>query len=193
MKLGNPISLIPPQYKIAAYIVAFVLFVGILFGGGFWSGWTVAENKYTAIIATMEKDAAELRAANAELQTKLTEEIANVKERVITKYVDRVRVIKEKQYVYRDKATNAVPAQYELSNGWVHLHDAAATNTDADSTRSADGTTSGVKDNQALAIVADNYAACHANAEQLKSLQDYVREVQRVVAEANEILGNNKK
>lgn len=192
MKFFNPVSLIPPQYKLAAYIVAAVLAVSILFGGGFKVGHTFATNHYTAIISDMEADAAKLRAEKAELQVKLTAEIANVKERIITKYVDRVKVIKQKEYIYREQATNNVPDRTELSNGWVYLHDSAAGNTDADSTRSADATGSGIEANQALATVTDNYAICHANAEQLTALQEYVREVQRVVAQANEALRNKK-
>lgn len=192
MKLFNPISLIPPQYKLVAYIVAAVLVVGILFGGGYKTGHTFATNHYTAIIAQMEADAATLRAEKAELQVKLTAEIANVKERVVTKYVDRVKTIVKKEYIYREQANNNVPDRTELSNGWVYLHDSAARNSDADSTRSSDGTGSGVKANQALAVITDNYAICHANAEQLTALQEYVREVEKIVAHANEILNKKK-
>jgi len=192
MKFANPISLIPPQWKITAYIVIFLVVVGGLFGGGFTTGHKFATNHYTTIIAQMEADAATLRAEKAELQTKLTAEIANVKERIVTKYVDRVKVITKKEYVYREQANNNVPDRTELSNGWVSLHDSAARNADADSTRSSDATGSGIAANQALAVVTENYAACHANAEQLTSLQEYVREVQRVVAEANELIKNKK-
>jgi len=192
MKIFNPINLIPPQYRLAAYIVAAVLLVGALFGGGYKTGHTFASNHYTAIIAKMEKDAAELEQQKAELQTKLTAEIANVKERIVTKYVDRVKVITKKEYIYREQANTNVPDRTELSNGWVSLHNDAVAARDADSARSSDATGSGVAANQALAVVTDNYSACHANAEQLTALQEYVREVQRVVAEANEILKGKK-
>lgn len=193
MNFINPVNLIPPQYKLLAYVVIAVVLVGLLFGGGYKTGHTFATNHYTAIIAKMEKDAETLRADKAELQTKLTAEIANVKEKIVTKYIDRVKVITKKEYIYREQATNNVPDRTELSNGWVSLHDDAATGRDADSTRSSDATGSGVAANQALAVVTENYAACHANAEQLTSLQEYVREVQRVVAEANELIRNNNK
>jgi hypothetical protein len=192
MKLLNPVNLIPPQYRLAAYIVIAVLLVGVLFGGGFKTGHSFATNHYTTIIAQMEADAATLRAEKAELQVKLTTEIANIKERVVTKYVDRVKTIVKKEYIYREQANNNVPDRSELSNGWVYLHDSAARNSDADSTRSSDGTGSGVASNQALAVVTDNYAACHANAEQLTALQEYVREVEKLVTNANEILNRKK-
>ncbi len=188
LNLVNPMTLIPPQYKMLAYIIIVAVVLAAAAATGAKVAHTFTKNHYVAIVTKMEADAATLRAEKAELQTKLTAEIANVKERIVTKYVDRVRVIKEKEYVYRDQATNNVPDRAVLSNGWVYLHDNAARNTDADSTRSSDATPSGVEANQALAVVADNYAACHANAEQLTALQEYVREVQRVVAEANEKL-----
>lgn len=189
MNVFNPINLVPPQYRLAAYIVAAVLLVGVLFGGGYKTGHTFATNHYTAIIAEMEKEAAQLEADKAKLQVDLANEIANVKERIVTKYVDRIKVIKEKEYVYRDKATNVVPDRVELSNGWVSLHDSATKgDTDANDSRYSDGTSSGVKANQALAVVTDNYSACRANAEQLTALQEYVREVQKVVEKANETI-----
>lgn len=188
MKIFNPINLVPPQYRLAAYIVAAVLLVGVLFGGGYKTGYAFAENHYTAIISDMEAAAAKLEAEKAKLQLDLEKEIANVKERIVTKYVDRIKVIKEKEYVYRDKAENVVPSQHDLSNGWVRLHDDAARSGDTNANDSgyADGSPSGVKDNQALAVVTENYAACHANAAQLTALQEYVREVQKVVDKANE-------
>lgn len=193
MALLNPISLIPPQYKLLAYIIIVVVVLGIASGMGAKVAHTFTKNHYVAIITKMEAEDAKLRAANAELTIKLNAEIANIKERVITKYVDRIKVVKEKEYVYRDQATNVVPDRTELSNGWVYLHDAAAAGTDAESTRSADDTGSGVKANQALSVVAENYSICNANAEQLTALQQYVREVEKIVTDANEVLNNNKK
>jgi len=188
MPFVNPMSLIPPQYKLLAYLVI----AALIFGAGSWTGYKLTKNHYTAIVATMKLEAEELKRKQAELQSALTAEIANVKEVIVTKYVDRVKIVKEKEYVYRDQATHNVPAQYELSNGWVSLHDNAARGTDADATGSSDATSSGVKDNQALAVVVENYAACNANAEQLTSLQEFVREAQKAVERANAIIKNGK-
>lgn len=182
MPLVNPISLIPPQYKILAY----ALIVAAIFGSGYWTGYKITANHYEAIIATMKLEAEQLKTKQAQLQAALEKEIANVKEKIVTVYVDKIKVVKEKEYVYRDQATNVVPSQYELSNGWVSLHDSSARGVDADPAASADGTPSGVKDNQALAVIVENYAACQANAEQLSALQQYVREAQKIVEQANE-------
>jgi len=190
MPLVNPMTLIPPQYKLLAYL----LIVVAIFGAGSWTGYKVTANHYTAVIATMKLEAEQLKTKQAELQAALATEIANVKERIVTVYVDKIKIVKEKEYVYRDQATNVVPSQYELSNGWVSLHDSSARGVDADATSSADGTPSGVKDNQALATVVENYGSCQANAEQLTSLQQYVREAKKAVDAANEAIRNiNKK
>jgi len=187
MNFINPITLIPPQYKIVFY----ALLVAAVFGAGFYTGHKFAANHYEAVISKMKEEEATLRAEKAELQTKLTAEIANVKEVIVTKYVDRIKIVKEKEYVYRDQAINNVPDHNILSDGWVYLHDtSAAGNTDADPARSSDATPSGVEANQALAVVTENYGACNANAEQLKSLQDFVREAQKAVETANEIIKN---
>lgn len=184
MSIVNPISLIPPQFKILAYI----LIVAAIFGSGYFVGHKFAKNHYTAVIATMKLEAEQLKTKQAELQTALTAEIAKVKERIVTQYVDRIKVVKEKEYVYRDQATNVVPDRTELSNGWVYLHDSSARGTDADPTRSADATSSGVEANQALATVVENYGTCQANAEQLTSLQNYVRDAKKAVDAANETI-----
>lgn len=186
MALLNPINLIPPQYKIFAYIFVVVA----IFGAGLYSGYKLTSNHYETVIAKMEKEAADLRAAKIEVDAKLSAALANIKEVVVTKYVDGIKVVKEKEYVYREQATNVVPSQYELSNGWVSLHDSSARGVDADPTTSADGTPSGVKDNQALATVVENYSACQANAEQLTSLQEYVREAKKAVDNTNETIRN---
>jgi len=186
MAFVNPMTLIPPQYKLLAYIII----AALIFGAGSWTGYKVTANHYTAIIATMKLEAAELKTKQAELQSALAKEIMNVKERIVTKYVDRVKIVKEKEYVYRDQATNVVPDRAELSNGWVYLHDSSARGVDADSTRSADDTGSGIKANQALATVVENYGACQANAEQLTSLQEYVVEAKKAVDAANEAIRN---
>jgi len=182
MSIVNPINLVPPQFRILAYL----LIVALIFGAGSFVGYKFTSNHYETVVATMKLEAEQLKTKKAELQVKLDAEIANVKEIIITKYVDRVKVVKEKEYVYRDQATNVVPDRTELSTGWVYLHDTSARGTDADATRSADATPSGVEANKALATVVENYGTCKANAEQLTSLQEYAREVKKAVDAANE-------
>lgn len=188
MSFMNPLSLIPPQYKIVAQLIL----AAVLFGSGTWVGHKITQNHYVTVITKMEVEAEHLRAEKIRLQNELDKEIAKVKEKVITKYVDKIKVIKEKEYVYREQAVNNVPDRVILSNGWLHLHNAAAGNSEADSTRSSDATPSGVEANRALGVVAENYSICHENATKLTLLQEYVREVQRVMDELMDKLNGKK-
>ena len=108
------------------------------------------------------------------LQDKIKKNQENIKVQVVTEYKDKIKVVvkKEKEYVYR--ATNDVPAEFNLSNGWVYLHDVAATGSDYNSSFGTISSSSGIKDNQALATVVENYGICRQNAQQLKSLQEYI-------------------
>lgn len=186
--LGN---LIPPQYKIFAY--AGILFV--LVTAAFWKGYGCAADNYQVKIDKLVLERDTYVSQKQDLATQLELALANVKEVIVTKYVDRVKVIKEKEYVYRDQAVNVVPSNCELSNGWVWLHDASARGEPSDATRSADATPSAIKDTEALAVVTENYSNANANAEQLKSLQEWVNEARRIVEEANAIIqkDNEKK
>ena len=130
----------------------------------------------------------ELVNKNQELQIALEKEQQNIKERVVTEYVDKVRTVREKEYVYVDQANNVVPNQHDVSNGWVYLHDFATRPQSVypDGTRSADEASSGVADNQALATVVDNYSKCLQNTAQLTSLQEWVRQTQDYIKSLNE-------
>lgn len=156
-------SVIPLPYKIAA--IVFIIISA--FGFGYVKGNARAEAEIATFAAEQNAKVAELERKNAE--------ISNT---VVTKYVDKVRVVKEREVVYVNTATNYVPGQFDLSNGWLFLHDASVKGLDADSTRASDATASGIKDNQALGVVIGNYSTCRQNAEQLIQLQDWIRKTQ---------------
>ena len=170
------ISLIPEQYKIIAATVAVLGIFGYTFKKGHDVGTAAGEAKIQALVDEATK-----------LKADLEKEQANIKERVVTEYVDKVKVVKEKEYVYVDQAKNAVPAQYNLSNGWVYLHDKSLDSHGGvpDAARIADATASDVKDNQALVTILGNYSICLQNAQQLISLQQYVLDTKKSVDEQN--------
>jgi len=116
----------------------------------------------------------------------LEKENTKIINNVVTEYVDKVRTVKEKEYVYVKVAQESVPSKCELSSGWVYLHDTSAKNDNADPTRAADATPSGVKDNQALGTVTENYSRCEQNAQQLIALQKWIRDNQAAIAKLNE-------
>jgi hypothetical protein len=130
---------------------------------GFHEGSKQSEE---AINAYIEK----IKSLEIDLEKKQKE----VEIQVVTEYKDKIKTIvkKEKEYVYL--ANTSVPAEFNLSNGWVYLHDVAATGSDYNSSFGTISSSSGIKDNQALATVVENYGICRQNAQQLKSLQEYI-------------------
>jgi hypothetical protein len=128
-------NLIPLPYR----ILGAVLIVVTLIGGSVWYGYNKAENKYIAKIASYE-------AEKELLQTRLDAALADVKVEVVTKYIDVVKTVKEKEYVYRDKIVT-VPSKCYLSNGWVYLHDSVARGEDAVTTGTVNDAAAGTQDN----------------------------------------------
>jgi hypothetical protein len=153
------IPFIPFPYK----VIALLLIVASVFFYGYKKGSDQAEVEIAKYESKLN-----------DLAIKLEREQANVKEKIVTEFVDKIQVVKEKEYVFLNQASNNVPSQYNLSNGWVYLHDQAATSGIPEATRSSDATASDVRDNQALATVVANYSRCLQNAQQLISLQDWV-------------------
>lgn len=163
--------LIPLPYK----ILALVFIVGGVFAAGYKKG--VAQGEVE--IQRAANEAEDLRIA-------LKKEQQMIREVVKVEYVDRVTKIKEKETKIVEAAAKAVPGQYDLSNGWVHTHNAAASPTiDLDMNLAADGGSSFVKDNVALDTVAKNYSICLQNVQQLTSLQKYLIEVNAKIDEEN--------
>ena len=152
-------GMIPLPYKLLA---GAALLAGVFFYG-YVKGSAYAE-------AELARFSAEKSAQIVELEKKNTE----ISSQVVTEYVDRVNTIREKEYVYRDIVKDSVPAQYDLSNGWVYTHDLSATSGNADATRASDASPSGIKDNSALLTIISNYATCQSNAEQLRQLQQWI-------------------
>ncbi|WP_423378162.1 hypothetical protein [Burkholderia sp. LMG 32019] len=102
--------------------------------------------------------------------------------KVVTQYVDRVQVVREKGdtiikevpvYVDREAdRTCVVPV------GFVRVHDGAAANVPVGDPGSADAAPSGIALSAVAATVAGNYTTCHENAEQLIALQARVRDTE---------------
>lgn len=167
--------LIPLPYK----ILAVVFIVGGAFAAGYKKGVDQSEVEIQRAANEAEK-----------LSIALKKEQAMIREVVKVEYVDRVTKIKEKETQIVQAAAEKVPGQYDLSNGWVHAHNAAAsTKIDLDMNLASDPTSSFVRDNQALQTVAANYSICLQNAQQLNSLQKYIIEVNKKIDEENEKRG----
>lgn len=156
------LNLIPLPYRIIGGLIA----MSVIIGGSIAYGYNKAENKYLVKIATYKQEA-EL------LKEQLNASLSEVKVEVLTKYVDKIKIVKEKEYVYVDNVIY-VPSKCELATGWVLLHNASATSGGIGASGVTDATPSGIKDTEALRTVIGNYSICHQNAKQLEALQEYV-------------------
>jgi hypothetical protein len=113
--------------------------------------------------------------------TAVREEQAQATVEVITEYVDRVRVVREKGDTIIKEVPVYVPVQADaactINRGFVRLHDAAAAGALPEPARDADAAAADIALSTVAATVATNYQTCHETAEQLKALQTWVREM----------------
>ena len=131
---------------------------------------------------------AESRAATAEtragrLQAEL--EQAQMGERIVTVYVDRVHTVRERGATITREIPVYVTAKADaacpIPAGFVRVHDAAAQGVPIDpSTGDPDAPVPGLALSGIAATVAGNYTACHETAAQLSALQDWVRGLQAI-------------
>lgn len=131
---------------------------------------------------------AEARAQAAEgqaarLGAELQQSRLNV--RVVTQFVDRVQVVRERAATLTQEIPVYVTAQADarcaVPVGFVRVHDAAAQNLPLDRPAGdPDAHAAGVTLSAVADTVAGNYGACHETREQLTGLQDYVRGLQAI-------------
>lgn len=119
-----------------------------------------------------EREKWESKAAIAEkaIDKKKVEQAEKTVE-VITEYVDRVQIVKEKGQTIIKEVPVYVQNDADLSGGFRVFHDAAASNELPDATRIADAPAVPIED--AAATIAENYQRCHENSEQLMALQSW--------------------
>lgn len=116
---------------------------------------------------------AELATANATIAQQKTTE------RVVTQYVDRVRIVRERGETIVKEVPVYVPVEADaacrINRGFVWLHDAAARNDPpAPGAGAADAAAPGVTLSAVARTVTGNYATCHEIREQLTALQRWV-------------------
>ena len=101
--------------------------------------------------------------------------------KVVTQYVDRVRVVREKGDTIIKEVPVYVPVRRccvcTINRGFVRLHDAAAAGELPEPARDADAAAAGIALSAVAGTVAANYQTCHENAEQLRALQTWIREM----------------
>jgi hypothetical protein len=164
------IKLLLSKYKLYVYAA---LAVSVIAGVAYVTHTTTASS-YQVKLANIEAENARLDAENKELGIKASEKTTEV----VTKYVDRVKVVREKGDtivkevpIYVTKEANE---QCKLTQGFADVHDAAAKNEpvkpNADVNKPLDKTLA-----EATGVVTDNYKKFHETREQLMSLQEWVK------------------
>ena len=140
-----------------------------LFGFGWLKGASHVQAQWDAAKAAQQQ-------AQAQVQTRQAEATVQV----ITQYVDRIQVVREKGDTLIQEIPVYVPVQADAActvhRGFVSLHDAAAAGELPEPARDADAPAEGLALSAVAATVVTNYQTCHENAEQLKALQDWIRQ-----------------
>lgn len=113
--------------------------------------------------------------------TAVRERQAQATVEVVTEYVDRVRVVREKGDTIIKEVPVYVPVQADaactINRGFVRLHDAAAAGDLPEPAGDADATAAGIAFSAVAETVTANYQTCHENAEQLRALQVWLGEM----------------
>tara|TARA_B110000503_G_C7143390_1_gene411873 strand:- start:246 stop:839 length:594 start_codon:yes stop_codon:yes gene_type:complete len=104
---------------------------------------------------------------------------------IVTKYVDRIKLVEGKIHEVIKKVpvyiTKESDAKCAIDNGFVLLHDAAASNTEiSNTTRTFNAETSSIRISDVATTITQNYGSYHEVAEQLLSLQEWIRQQQRL-------------
>ncbi|MBK9658270.1 MAG: hypothetical protein IPO66_23880 [Rhodanobacteraceae bacterium] len=159
-------SVIPLPYRLLALAALGLTLVGF--------GWV----KGAGHVQAQWDTAVQQQALQA---TAVREEQAQATVEVITEYVDRVRVVREKGDTIIKEVPVYVPVQADaactINRGFVRLHDAAAAGALPEPARDADAAAADIALSTVAATVATNYQTCHETAEQLRALQTWVREM----------------
>jgi len=157
-------TLIPWPYRPLALAALAVALIGF----GWVKGASRVQAQWDAAVQQQTLQAAVARERQAQTTVK-----------VVTEYVDRVRVVREKGDTIIKEVPIYVPVQADaactINRGFVRLHDAAAAGELPDSARDSDAAATGIALSAVAETVAANYQTCHENAEQLRALQEWAR------------------
>ena len=158
-------SLISWPYRLLALAA-----LGIaVFGFGWLKGASHVQAQWDAATAAQQQ-------AQAQAQNRQAEATVQV----VTQYVDRIQVVREKGDTLIQEVPIYVPVQADAActvhRGFVSLHDAAAAGELPTAPRDADAPAEGLALSAVAATVVSNYQTCHENTEQLKALQDWIRQ-----------------
>jgi len=150
-------------------LLALAAFGIAVFGFGWLKGASHVQAQWDAASAAQQQ-------AQAQVQIRQAQATAQV----VTQYVDRIQVVREKGDTLIQEVSVYVPVQSDAActvhRGFVSLHDAAAAGELPTAPGDIDAPAEGLALSAVAATVVTNYQTCHENAEQLKALQDWIRQ-----------------
>ncbi len=156
--------MIPWPYRLLALAALGLTLVGF----GWVKGSGHVQAQWDAAVQQQSLQAAAIRERQAQTTVQ-----------VVTQYVDRVRVVREKGDTIIKEVPIYVPVQADAActiyRGFVRLHDAAAAGVLPEPARDTDAAAAGIALSTVAGTVATNYQTCHETAEQLRALQVWVR------------------
>lgn len=159
---------IKPYASLIKTISTVLLVAGVYFYGGY------------GVEMEWRKKAAELQ-AEIDRKNAVSEVVT---EKIVTQYVDKVKIVKEKgnvvikeipKYITKESDANCV-----IPKSFVMLHNSASRNEIPDSTGPVDDSASTLKLSTVIETVAGNYTIYYETSEQLKALQDWVRQQEKI-------------
>lgn len=162
----NFVRAIPTPYMLLALIALVVSAMGF----GYVKGARHVQDQWDSAVVKDQLTTARIRQRQAAAPVK-----------VVTKYVDRIKVVHEtgetivkEVPVYVSKESDAACI---INRGFVRLHDNSASGRLPDAPGATDAAPAGIALSTVAATVADNYERCHENAAQLEALQTWVNEM----------------
>lgn len=153
------------QYKIIGQFVGVMLIsLGLFFKGKEQERltWELQMNEARIEIAQLQARASEI---NVEVISEFYPKI---------QYVDRVQ-----QQVVTEFVTKKDDSACTINNGFVRLHDAVA-NQEIIVPEETDSNLSDVQLSQVGSVVKENYSTCYKTAEQLKQLQSWIKQQEKL-------------
>lgn len=164
----NLLSIVPLPYRLLALALLAVALIGfgwVKGAGHVQSEWDAANTRQALQVSVVKQ-----RQAEATVQ-------------VVTKYVDRVKIVRETgATIVKEVPVYVSPeadAACVLPRGFVRLHDAAAAGRVPEPAGGSDAAPAGIALSTVAGTVADNYERCHENAEQLIGLQAWITEIKK--------------
>lgn len=167
--ISSRLPLLGGRGRAIKWLGAVLLLIGVFFEGGIGN-----EMSWRLRVQQQEAEIARLKAAS---------ENASVK--IVTKYIERTKVVKEKNDAIRTQVTKYITkeadANCSIPRSAIVLHDAAAKNVVPDSASGVnEGTAGDITLSKLLDTTVLNYGTFYEVREQLKALQDWVREQKKI-------------